>query len=580
MLKRKYISLLILFFLISFALDAQNSLEKRTRAENVLANRGEVILEFIRPSQDIFRELSTFLSIDKIDSYKIQAYANRAGFMKFLTYSIPYNLIESPSLEIKLSASGKGLFTSDFNKYPTYQQYDSIMQAFAQTYPQICTLDTFGLSINGRLLLAMKISDHVDLDESEPECMYSSTMHGDETGGYVLMLRLIHYLLSNYGTDAQVTALVDSLEIWINPLANPDGTYHGGDSSVASATRFNANGIDLNRNFADPEDGPHPDGNNYQPENIAMMDFLSQHHFSVSANFHAGEEVVNYPWDTWQKRHADDNWFRFISRGYADTVHAYSSNYMIGFDNGITDGYDWYSISGGRQDYVTYFLQGRETTIELDYSKITPESQLGFLWEYNYRSLLNYIKEANYGIHGFITDSVSHLPVEASIIISGHYQDSSMVFSEVDSGFYVRLIEPGQYNLSIQAPGYEPGNIYGINVANRQQTRLDVKLKPIGTFIRFEDKPDKMQVFPNPTVDRVTIKFWVEEPQRIKASLEDISGKAQRLAFENWYNHGWHKEQVNLTGLSDGIYIICLRGGGFILRRKFIKTGGTNTPKP
>ena len=381
-------------------------------------------------------------------------------------------------------------------------------------------------------------------------------------------------------TGVQTCALPICLEIWINPLANPDGTYHDGDSSITGATRFNANGVDLNRNFADPEDGPHPDGNDYQPENIAMMDFLSQHHFSVSANFHAGEEVVNYPWDTWENRHVDDNWFQLISHEYADTVHTYSSNYMIGFDNGVTNGYDWYSISGGRQDYITYFLQGRETTIELDYSKVTPEDQLDLLWENNYRSLLNYIKEANFGIHGVIADSVSHLPVKASIIITGHDQDSSMVFSEADSGFYVRLIGPGQYDIEIQAPGYKPENIYGINIADRQQTRLDIKLKPLGTFIPFEGKQGKMQVFPNPAVDRVTVRFWLEEQQRIKAGLENISGKTQRLVFEKWFNPGWHNEQVDLMDMPDGIYIICLRGGHFVLRQKIIKTGGTKTPKP
>ena len=35
-------------------------------------------------------------------------------------------------------------------------------------------------------------------DEAEPEVFYSSTMHGDETGGFILMLRLADYLLKNY----------------------------------------------------------------------------------------------------------------------------------------------------------------------------------------------------------------------------------------------------------------------------------------------------------------------------------------------------------------------------------------------
>jgi len=50
--------------------------------------------------------------------------------------------------------------------------------------------------------------------------MYTSSMHGDELTGYVLMLRLIDSLLSTYGTNPRVTNLVNNFEIWINPLAN------------------------------------------------------------------------------------------------------------------------------------------------------------------------------------------------------------------------------------------------------------------------------------------------------------------------------------------------------------------------
>ena len=85
---------------------------------------------------------------------------------------------------------------------------------------------------------------------------------------------------------------MNGLDIWINPLANPDGCYHGGNSSVSGATRYNANSVDLNRNFADPDDGPHPDGNSYQPETNIFMAFADTMHFTMSANFHGGAELM------------------------------------------------------------------------------------------------------------------------------------------------------------------------------------------------------------------------------------------------------------------------------------------------
>src|SRR5665647_520831 len=127
------------------------------------------------------------------------------------------------------------------------------MRSFSTLYPSLCHLDTIGKSINGRYVFALKISDNAGTNEDEPEVFYSSTIHGDELAGFVLMLRLADYLLKNYNLNSRVKNMVDNLEIWINPLANPDGTYTSGNT-ITSPTRDNANGYDLNRNFLDPLD--------------------------------------------------------------------------------------------------------------------------------------------------------------------------------------------------------------------------------------------------------------------------------------------------------------------------------------
>ena len=88
-----------------------------------------------------------------------------------------------------------------FQKYPTYDQYVEMMQSFAADYPQICRLDTFGTSVEGRLLLALKISDQPGLNEPEANFLYTSTIHGDELIGFILLLRLADTLLKGYGND-------------------------------------------------------------------------------------------------------------------------------------------------------------------------------------------------------------------------------------------------------------------------------------------------------------------------------------------------------------------------------------------
>jgi hypothetical protein len=466
----------ILFLVVGLMpLASQPATQSLQQADSLLKKYGEVyLLVPVQKTSDL-NHLSRAYSVDAVYPDSARICVNRGQFVRLMSEGIPFRVFE-----IKRPPVPKGITETwqGWNSYPTYQQYDSVMQQFAADYPSIFLLDTIGYSVNGRLLLMAKISDHVEEDEPEPEFMYSSTIHGDETGGFILMLRWIDYLLSHYGSDTLATQLVDSLELWVCPLANPDGTYHGGDKSVSGSVRYNANGVDLNRNFPDPQDGDHPDGNEYQPETIAMITFHENRHIGMSVNFHAGDEVVNYPWDTWPQRHADDPWFQRVSRIYADTVHLYSSGYMTGFDNGITNGYDWYSINGGRQDYVTYFREGRESTIELDNTKITPENELDQLWEYNYRSFLYYAHQAVFGLDGFVTDSVTGAPVYATITIPGHDVDHSEVSSDSVYGYFHRYLASGSYDLLISADHYRPKTIYGVDIWDDERTMLSVSLAP------------------------------------------------------------------------------------------------------
>lgn len=380
-----------------------------------------------------------------------------------------------------------------WDSYPTYTQYDSLMRNFTVLYPSLCQLDTIGTSIRGKLVLALRISGNTGVMPVNPEVFYTSTMHGDETGGFILMLRLADYLLSNYNNNDLVKELVDNLVIWINPLSNPDGTYNSGDS-IGSPVRFNADGVDLNRNFPDP-DLP---GMVMEKETIDMISFMSRHRFVLSANFHSGSEVVNYPWDRWlTKLHADNDWFYGISRGYADTAHVYSApGYMSFLDNGVTRGAVWYIIYGGRQDFVTQYLHGREVTIELDNQYITPVSQLSVLWEANRRSLLGYLENALYGIHGIVLDSASSAPVAAEVFIKGHDTDSSQVYSDTISGFFVRFLTPGTWPLTFTAGGYRDTTVT-LTVNAQQKTDIILYMQK-GSVPRDSILPESPALYPNP----------------------------------------------------------------------------------
>lgn len=497
-------------------------------------------------------------ALDKLTrNVSILSVKNKIVHISLSPLTVEWFILQKYDYVITEKTDSKGVISAlninqamEWDKYPTYSQYDSIIQSFKTLYPALCHLDTIGTSINGKLVLALKISDNAAIDEDEPEVFYSSTIHGDETGGFILMLRLADYLLKNYNLNSRVKYLVDNIEIWINPLANPDGTYRSGNT-ISSPTRYNANGIDLNRNFPDPFNPLEIQ----QKENRDMIKFMRKHNFIISANFHSGAEVVNYPWDRWlSKIHVDDSWFNSISRAYADTVHRYSGPaYMNELDYGVTRGAAWYIIYGGRQDFVTYELQGREVTIELDDQYITPAAQLTLLWQNNWRSLLGYLENALYGIHGLVLNANSSAPVPARVFIMGHDKDSSHVYSDTLSGSFVRLLAPGSWNLTFSAVGYLDTTISNIILASGQKTDIIVTMVPIINSIDTTNTEAPI-LYPNPATTELSAVL----PERIMGNISIRIFNQAGTIFSDYIMEAIQgvPVKIDITRLSGGIYSV------------------------
>lgn len=491
-LYKKICFVLYLAAVTSYPSFAQDTLRYNEITDSIFSTNGEIYFSFTINSKDELHKLTKLISIDHysgdFDKRKeIHAYANKKQFRKFLKLNYKYTILPSPGSmidPIMLDETDLKKFYrthSSFAAYPTYPAYEKLMADYAAQYPDICKLVNIKSLPSGRKLLLLKITDNIHAKEDEPQFLYTSSMHGDETTGYPLMLSLIDYLLSNYKKNARVTELVNSMEIWINPLANPDGAYKGGNTTVKGATRSNANNIDLNRNYPDPKGGQHPDGEAFQPETKAFMAFADTMNFVMSANFHGGAEVVNYPWDTWAKAAADKNWWLQQCVIYADSAQAVNKTYMddlySGNNPGVTQGFPWYEVEGGRQDYMNYFKHCREVTIELSSVKILAETELDKHWKYNYRSLLNYMEASLHGIRGIVTDECSGKPLLAKVFITGHDFDSSHVYSALPVGNYHRPIYPGTYTVTFSANGYESKTISGISVTAGKATIQHVSLK-------------------------------------------------------------------------------------------------------
>ncbi|MBQ6770742.1 MAG: T9SS type A sorting domain-containing protein [Bacteroidales bacterium] len=439
----------------------------------LMKQRNEYYFTFTLNGSDDLSAIARAISVDCVDGNLVTAYANRKEFADFQKLGYKITLLTPPSMLEKVEMwDGSNRAEYDWDSYPTYEAYEAMMYQFATDHPDKCEIIELGTLPSGRKILIAHINNGDAA--GKPKFLYTSTIHGDETTGWILMLRMIDYILENPSLPECQTVL-DNIDLFVGPNTNPDGTYHAGNNNVNGATRYNANGVDMNRNYADPHGSPHPDGNAYQQETEWFMQFAEDHSFVMGANYHGGSEVMNYPWDNTYTLHADDAWYQFISHEYADLTHQVSPNYMNDYNNGITNGAQWYMIGGGRQDYMNGYAQCRELTIECSNTKLPNGSQLPNFWNYNKNSIFAFMSQCIYGIHGTVTDATTGQPLEATVTITGHDDQYSIVGSHLPAGDYHRPIKGGTYTLTFTASGYYPHE-ETITIADYETINLNVQL--------------------------------------------------------------------------------------------------------
>lgn len=310
------------------------------------------------------------LSIDHVSPYGFEVYGP-AGLGKY----IGRTQVRAVSLTNNIGISRGG-------QYASPEQIGERLKQVAQKFPNLAKVFSIGKSVQGRDLWVVKLSQNVQNDDGRPEFKYIANMHGDEIMGRELMVLLIEDLTANYGKDAFITDLMNKTQIYIMPSMNPDGAQ--------AVRRGNANYVDLNRDFPDfsTEDNKNTiEGRAIETQ--AVMKWQASRKFVLSANFHGGAEVVNYPWDTIPDKFPLYDLVRNLSIEYATNAPYIGASKM--FKQGITNGYNWYEVNGGMQDWTWYWYHDLQLTVELSNDKYPDPSRTPYYYEQNRKSLLTYI---------------------------------------------------------------------------------------------------------------------------------------------------------------------------------------------
>jgi hypothetical protein len=250
--------------------------------------------------------------------------------------------------------------------YHNFAETVAEMTAYANAHPTLARLDTLGTSIEGRLILGIKISDNVAVEEAEPEALVVGCHHARELMSVELPLYLMRRLLDGYGADPVLTGLVDTREIWIVPVLNPDGHVYvqqnsGGQSDGWWRKNRRPNGdgtfgVDLNRNYGylwgHDNQGSSPSSSSEiyrgtgpfsEPETSALRDLMAEHSFRLALSFHSYGQLFLYPWGYEQLDTPDHAVFRALG----DSVSA-----MNGYRSGNPKSGAIYLTNGDMDDWV------------------------------------------------------------------------------------------------------------------------------------------------------------------------------------------------------------------------------------
>jgi hypothetical protein len=192
--------------------------------------------------------------------------------------------------------------------YRTLSEYYSEMQSIASQYPGLTRLTTIGSSHQSRPIRALEISSNPGADDGRPEHVHMALHHAREWPSGELALDLAWHLVENYGSDQQVTDIVDDIRVYIIPVVNPDGFNYSRTTYPMWRKNRNPSGaVDSNRNYGYYWGGPGSSGSSgsqtyrgiapfSEPETRAIRDFYSDKHpvTTITGHTHGGWWL--FPW--------------------------------------------------------------------------------------------------------------------------------------------------------------------------------------------------------------------------------------------------------------------------------------------
>ena len=252
--------------------------------------------------------------------------------------------------------------------YYTYQDMLDILADMKTKFPNLITaaepIGNFVTHDNNQILW-LRLSNNADIDENEPEVLYTALHHAREPMSMTQLIFYMWYLLENYEKEEWVTYLLDHTELYFVPCLNPDGYLYNEFTNPEGGGLWRKNrkdnmdgefGVDLNRNYSyewgfdDRGSSPFTDSEVYrgpspasEPETQAINFFCEEHEFVTALNYHSYGNLLIYPWGFSDMLSDDSTTFRNIGEAMI-----LQNNYFAGTGSETVG----YTVNGDADDWM------------------------------------------------------------------------------------------------------------------------------------------------------------------------------------------------------------------------------------
>ncbi len=218
-----------------------------------------------------------------------------------------------------------------FNEYRDYAEVTARMRELAETAPDRARMHEVGRSIEGRAIWALRIGRGTPM-------LVTGTQHAREWISTMVTTCVADRLVREYASNPRVKAFVDSTELWVVPIVNPDGYQHAWSSDrYWRKNRRGPHGVDLNRNWgvawggdgsSDRERSETYRGKHAfsEPESVALRDLALRERFAMHIDFHSFGQLVMHPWCHKRSPAHDRDRFRAVGDRMASAIFAAHEN--------------------------------------------------------------------------------------------------------------------------------------------------------------------------------------------------------------------------------------------------------------